>query len=343
MDDTASHITNKDSNREVDVESNADTDTSSVASLVAFENEDSSILINQGEEEIMIENTDDFLMTSFHPDEIIEELDNDDEDNDSLNLHDLFITTYAGDITAEVNEQTVYGFKFSGCNILNSDGSLLAQKQHELKVGSYISHHMQRFFQQSKGKYIPLLYLETMLFPSIYWKTAGNSCSIVGAILSSLLNNAMSQDGYATSQQHIHTRLTSLFASTSTDPRYIAHCFDIMSNISASFSETRVIMSKGLTVDDDKKCSLNACGNKESSFLCSIDSKQQVRNLCTSQKYCRWSHFLTFTANQNKYFGTKIVHKRIYKKGWQKYNPKYAELPFETQAELAKAMSQASS
>eukprot|EP00957_Ditylum_brightwellii_P094320 7181373-Ditylum_brightwellii.AAC.1 len=89
-------------------------------------------------------------MTSFHPDGIAEELDDDKEGNDSLDLHDLFITTDTGDITFEVNEQTAYGFKFSGCNILNNAGSLLVQKQHELKVGSYISHHMQRFVSAVK-------------------------------------------------------------------------------------------------------------------------------------------------------------------------------------------------
>eukprot|EP00957_Ditylum_brightwellii_P112729 8593516-Ditylum_brightwellii.AAC.1 len=106
-----------------------------------------------------------------------------------------------------------------------------------------------------------------MLFPSICWKAAGNSCSIVGANSSSLLNNAMRQDGCATIQQHIHTRLTLPFASTSTDPIYIAHCFNFISNISASFSDTRIIMNKGLTVDDNKKGGLGARGNKESSFL----------------------------------------------------------------------------
>eukprot|EP00957_Ditylum_brightwellii_P146798 11175555-Ditylum_brightwellii.AAC.1 len=59
MDSTTSHVTKNDSSREVDVESNADTNKSSVESLVTFENEDSSISANQGKEEIMIENTDD--------------------------------------------------------------------------------------------------------------------------------------------------------------------------------------------------------------------------------------------------------------------------------------------
>eukprot|EP00957_Ditylum_brightwellii_P048808 3702800-Ditylum_brightwellii.AAC.1 len=74
----------------------------------------------------------------------------------------------------------------------------------------------------------------------------------------------MSQDGYAIIQQHIRTRIKPPFAATSTDPRYIAHCFDVTSNISASFSGTRIIMNKGLTVDDDKRGGLGAHVNKES-------------------------------------------------------------------------------
>eukprot|EP00957_Ditylum_brightwellii_P194586 14821799-Ditylum_brightwellii.AAC.1 len=122
--------------------------------------------VNQGNKEFIIEEADDFLSTSFQPEEVEEEVD-DGGDNESLDLHYLFIATDAGDIAVEVNEQTAYGFKFSGCNILSNAGLLLAWKQHELKA-------------------------EGMLFLPIHWKAASDGCSIVGTILSSLLNNAMS-------------------------------------------------------------------------------------------------------------------------------------------------------
>ena len=137
-----------------------------------------------------------------------------------------------------------------------------------------------------------------MLFPSIHLKAAEDHCLIVGAMPSSLTNKGIVQDRFATIQQHIRTRLTNNFSSKSIDPRYVSYCFDVMSNLSATYNDTRMIMNRGLTAADDKHSGLGVRGKGDSSFLGSVDSKQKVKNLCTSQKYIKWSHFLTFTANQ---------------------------------------------
>ena len=170
-----------------------------------------------------------------------------------------------------------------------------------------MNHHIQKFVSTVLGEYVPLLYLEAMMFPSIHWKAAGDKCSIVGAIPSSLMNDSIKQDGFATIQQHIRTRLTCPSTTTSTDPRYISYCFDVMSNLSATYNDTRMVMNRGLTVVDDKYGGLGVRGREDSSFLGSVDSKQKVKNLCTLQKYVGWMHFLTFTANQKNHFGTKPI------------------------------------
>ena len=46
---------------------------------------------------------------------------------------DFITTTNSGDIAVKVQEKVKYGFKFSGCNILNNDGSLMTRNQYYTK------------------------------------------------------------------------------------------------------------------------------------------------------------------------------------------------------------------
>ena len=38
-----------------------------------------------------------------------------------------------------------------------------------------------------------------------------------------------------------------------------------------------------------------------------VDNRQMVINLCFSQKYASWSHFLAYTCNQKTRFGTSPI------------------------------------
>ena len=69
----------------------------------------------------------------------------------------------------------------------------------------------------------------------------------------------------------------------STDPRYISYCFDVMLNLSELYNDTRMMMNIELTVDDDKEGDLVFRGKGDSSFFGSVDSKQKVKNMCTSK------------------------------------------------------------
>ena len=83
---------------------------------------------------------------------------------------------------------------------------------------------------------MPLLYLEGALFPSIFWKSAPDKCSIIGAIPSSLLHEFIQKEGFASIPQHIRTRLTSPTSSTNNDPRYCSHSYDTLENMADSHS-----------------------------------------------------------------------------------------------------------
>ena len=53
------------------------------------------------------------------------------EENDII--PDFIPTSSAGEIAVEVEEKVKYGFKFSGCNILNNAGSLLTRRCYDIK------------------------------------------------------------------------------------------------------------------------------------------------------------------------------------------------------------------
>ena len=81
------------------------------------------------------------------------------------------------------------------------------------------------------------------------------------------MNEAINQDGFTTIQQHTRTILTNNSSSTSTDPRYISYCFDVMSNLSTSYNDARIMMNRELTVAGDKEGGLCVHGKGYSSFL----------------------------------------------------------------------------
>ena len=236
--------------------------------------------------------------------------------NDDDSVTSFFIpTTNSGDVAVEVSEKVKYGFSFSGSNILNNAGALLTRSTYDIKKSKYVNHHLQKMCSVVNGNVVPLLYPEGILFPSIHWKSASDNCAVVGAIPSSLLNANITKEGFASVQQHIRSRLTAPFCATSSYPRYISHCYDLMANLAASQSDTRLIINRGLTVGNDSKGNLQVRGSKDSSLLGSVDSKQIVKNLYTSQKFLSWSYFLTFTANQDRHFGLKPIKKWLKHKG----------------------------
>ena len=269
--------------------------------------------------------------------------DNISEDEDEMIIPTEFIpTTDAGVLTLEVEEKVQYGFKFAGSNILNNVGSLLSRSGHDFQKSRYVNHNIQKLCSVANCECIPLLYPEGMLFPSIHWMSSSDNCSIIGAIPSSLLNEHIHKEGFATVQQHVRTRLTCPSCATNSDPRYITHCYDIMANLAASQNDTRLVINRGLTVAKDKYGNLGVRGGSgDSSLLGSVDSKQMVKNLCSSQKKTSWSFFLTFTANQSRHPGLKPLRNWLETKGWRNVFPGYCDLTDSVQKEIDDAINQA--
>ena len=112
-------------------------------------------------------------------------------------------------------------------------------------------------------------------------------CSIIGAIPSSLLNEHIRKEGFATLQQHVRTKLICSSCAPNSDPRYIINCYDIMLNLASSQNDTRLVINRSLTVAKDKYVNLGVRGGSgDSSLLGSVDSEKMIKNLCSSQKRC---------------------------------------------------------
>ena len=280
----------------------------------------------------------------------MDEIDNPDESDNPFNLCGLLNdvpTTHAGEIANEIEETTKYGGTFgniriSGHVLLNQCGTLLTRKKYQIKGSSRHRFFLQKMCATSPSTCIPLMYPEGTLFPSIHWKMAHDNCSIVGCLPASLLTENKFNPRFASLQSHVRTRLTNPSSATSTDSRYCAHCYDMLTNISANHEDTRLILNRGLTVGDDRSGGLCVRGQKDHSLLASVDNKQMVRNLCFSGKYIPWTHFLTFTCNQKNHFGTKPIKNWIDSEDWKSHYPNFYDLESDQQQEISHAVLESS-
>ena len=181
-----------------------------------------------------------------------------------------------------------------------------------------------------------------MLFPSIFWSMKEKS--LVGAIPASLLNDNTARHGFASLPQHVRSRLTASSYQTSTNNRYTAWSYDILTNLATNNHDTRMVVSKGLTASSDESGGLSLRGgNKESPLLDSIDSKQMIKNLMASQRYYPFDFFLSFTCNMKLHFGTKPIKAWIDGIEWCKNFYMFDKLTEAEKVEVTHSLSQAAS
>ena len=84
-------------------------------------------------------------------------LSRDNDDTEELIISNNFIPTKnSGYIAFEVQEKFKYGFKFSGCNILNDFGYLNTRNQYDIKGSRWFNCHMQMICYVDKCQSITL-------------------------------------------------------------------------------------------------------------------------------------------------------------------------------------------
>ena len=334
----------EDSDSDSDCDSHNDSLTSSDSCtdeipISALDNDHSYAPLNRDDFEDYVTSADapDFnIITETH-----EEMDNDER-------HDIPSTDagiYPYEVT-EANETTgaLQDLIVTGNVLLNQCGTLLTRNNHQIKGSSRGKLLMQRICATTMGKSVPLLQPEASLFPSIFWKMVPNDGVISGALPTPLLSEKTGHYGFQPLPQHIRTRLTTASCTTSTDPHYITHCYDILTNLSATHLDTRVAMNKGLTAGSDTLGGLGVRGGNDSNraaLLGSIDSNQMVKNLCASQQSHPSSFFCTFTCAQARHFGTKIIKLWIDGDDWKSKFEGYKDLSDLDRHEIDNGMQQA--
>ena len=182
----------------------------------------------------------------------------------------------------------------------------LSLGKHQIKGSSRNIFFLQKIIATGEGSSILLMHLERVLFPSIHWKMAFDSCSILGCLSTPLFTESQ-KNGVASMWSHVKSRLTNSSSSIGTDPRHVPHCYELLTNTEANHEYTRLTLNRGLAVCKESNCGRRLRGKGDSSLAKSIDNKKMVRNLCFSQKYFLWTHFLTFTCNKKHHFGTSNI------------------------------------
>ena len=178
----------------------------------------------------------DFVITSDEPDEYHG------DDHDYFG-HNVIPTTNAAEKALLIKEaQATNTNRISGHVILNQCGSLLNRTNHNIQGSSKHKFFLQKIHSTSDGESIPLLYPESMLFPSIFPFSDPENIASVGCIPAPLLSKSMETKGFESIPQHIRTRLTTPFCKYI----YLTNTFFIFANNSNTyfFDSTNVYKSK---------------------------------------------------------------------------------------------------
>ena len=132
------------------------------------------------------------------------------DDHDFFTNDESMPTTNAGETAFSIRDANEYTKpnRVSGHVILNQCGSLLSRKDHEINGSSKHKFFLQKIHSTSDGLSIPLLYPESMLFPSIFPFEDPDGFPSLGCIPAPLLSKKMESLGFASIPQHIRIRLT---------------------------------------------------------------------------------------------------------------------------------------
>ena len=132
--------------------------------------------------------------------------------------------------------------------------------------------------------------------------------------------------------------MTNPFSTTSTDPNFMCMYFDQLANMALNNNHSRDLFQRGFVVDNKSACGLSAREKNHSDLSGSIDSRKMVLNLSASQKYIKYTWFLTFTANHSEHPGLHFLHHWKKSKAWTREIKDYKKMSMTDRIEIEKAM-----
>ena len=119
---------------------------------------------------------------------------------------------------------------------------------------------------------------------------------------SSLMVSNTSVHGFALVNHHIRSTLTNPGNTANNNPKYIAYCHDIITNLTLNHEDSRIILNIGLTMSPNG-LSITTRSKGGSRFGDTIDIKAVVKQLTSSKKYKPMGMIVTYTCNQAKHVG----------------------------------------
>jgi hypothetical protein len=165
------------------------------------------------------------------------------------------------------------------------------------------------------------VYLEEMMFPSIFWKDTMDSW-LIGAIPSSLLTDSRQcrKHGFVSVADHLRSKIKNPSLRMSSDPHYIFHAFDYFANINLLGEDSPVLLSHGFV---ESQGGGGVWPNRSEYFNTdSIDSHPVMNQLSAAIAEESLTYFYTQSCNQKEFFR---VHKL---KQWID-SPKYKQILIE--------------
>ena len=244
-------------------------------------------------------------------------------DNDEFEVEDdgayrpIIPTTrtgaYEGIATESECKDDSCDYNIGSSVMLNKCGSMLVRRNTQLQASRRERNLIERIVSYQDVGTVPLVYLEGVLFPSIFYSLPhASDGGVLGAMPISFFcqHQTRQQFNVASVAEHAKVRLTSIGNSASTCPKYCSFTFDAMANGALPGNDTRVVLSRGFEE------SMGPAGmrmrNKDDDFYTdSIDNRQNVHNLCASEREAPSTLFITLTCNQRDHFGVSPVKRYI--------------------------------
>ena len=197
--------------------------------------------------------------------------------------------------------------------LLNEYGNCLVRKDAKLVGSNGQRGIFERIVATAKGKSIPLMYPEGMMFPSIFWWMNHFDGSVLGSLPLSLWasQSETKKFGFAGVLEHIRCRVTNPRLLCGMDPRYIFLSHDILSNLRLRGCDSRfmhltrgyeslvdqgVVLDKGIGVDEG---AMPGEG---------IDDHRAVKMLSSFTRETKFNYFVTLTCNQKQHPGVAPIY-----------------------------------
>ena len=109
----------------------------------------------------------------------------------------------------------------------------------------------------------------------------------------------------------------------------MCYYFDFLCNMTLNKHHSRDVFEIGFVVDNKSDSGMSVRDKGKSELAGSINSRQMVQNLSPSQKYIKYTWFLTFTSNQSEHPGLSHLHEWKTSMNWSSNMDNFESLSFD--------------